>query len=92
MVAHALEAATRCGMCGTAEWEWLEEKFPYMPIQRVCQGCQAKDLMRDDHQRPPPGSAIVLVPQKVGTAIMEEAVEREQRRAIRDAQSAQEVQ
>lgn len=49
-------------MCGTAEWEWKENKFAYHAARVVCHGCQAKDLVREDETGHQAGVSITLVP------------------------------
>ena len=72
-------------MCGTAAWEWEQDRFAYMPVHTTCAGCAAKDLLRDDSERPGAGTSIVLVPQAVGEAMMDAANERRARRVKREA-------
>lgn len=62
-VAFALEKNERCGMCGTAEWEWKENKYAYEAVRHVCFGCQQKDLAREEHDGQQAGVSIVLVPE-----------------------------
>lgn len=52
-------------MCGTAEWEWLENRFAYEPARQVCFGCEKKDLMREDDDGRQAGVSIVLLPEAV---------------------------
>lgn len=65
VVAFAMEKAERCNLCGTAEWEWREDKYAYEPHRQVCFGCQAKDLAKDEHDGHQAGVSIVLLPQAV---------------------------
>lgn len=64
LVAYSLEAAERCAMCGTASWEWEEDRFAYAAVRQTCMGCQQKDLLRDDDTPNPPGTSIVLIPKE----------------------------
>lgn len=73
-----MEKAERCQMCGTAAWEWEEDRYAYEPAREVCIGCQKKDLLRDDHEKPPPGSSVVLIPKKVAAARRRAEREKEQ--------------
>ena len=60
-----MERAERCTMCGTAPWEWAEDPYAYEPDRETCFGCQKKDLLRDDTEKAPAGSSVVLIPKKV---------------------------
>lgn len=60
LMAHLVEKALTCTLCGTAEWEWHEDRFAYEPIIETCIGCQQKDLVKDEANMP--GASIVLVP------------------------------
>lgn len=60
LMAFMVEKSERCQMCGTAPWEWEEDRFAYEPLIEVCQGCQAKDMMREDVKGA--GSSVILVP------------------------------
>ena len=64
--AYMLERGERCSLCGTAEWEWEQDRFAYEPIIEVCQGCQKKDLMREEANQP--GSSVVLVSKQKAAA------------------------
>ncbi len=68
VLAYQMEKAERCGMCGTAPWEWEHDPYAYEPAREVCFGCQKKDLMRDDSEKPPAGSSVVLIPKAVARA------------------------
>ena len=46
-LAFALESALRCSMCGTASWEWEENKFAYTAVDEFCQGCYQKSIFSD---------------------------------------------
>lgn len=50
LMAHLLDAGSRCTMCGTADWEWEENPYAYEGVIRHCQGCMIKDAMKDDAQ------------------------------------------
>ncbi len=62
VMAFATEKAERCQLCGTAEWEWLENKFAYHAAREVCFGCQQKDLLREEETGQQPGVSITLIP------------------------------
>ncbi|CAB4194547.1 hypothetical protein UFOVP1264_2 [uncultured Caudovirales phage] len=61
LVAFLLESSSRCSMCGTAEWEWNEDKYAYEPINKQCWGCYRKEMAREESDTLP-GSTITLVP------------------------------
>lgn len=48
-------------MCGTASWEWEENKFAYEAVSHLCRGCYVKDAASDDTKRQP-GVTIELHP------------------------------
>lgn len=72
VVALLLERSERCSMCGTSPWEWDPaqggHKHAYDPEHQICLGCQRKELLRDDTEKAPAGSSVVLVPRKVAAA------------------------
>jgi hypothetical protein len=47
-------------MCGTAEWEWKENRFAYEPMDKICMGCYYKEVTQTGQDRP--GVSTVLVP------------------------------
>lgn len=60
-LAWMYESASRCSSCGTAPWEWEDDRFAYEPIENTCRGCELKDLVRDDPERVQhPGVYITL--------------------------------
>lgn len=62
VLAFAMEEATRCSMCGTAPWEWEENKFAYTPVDELCKGCYQKSVFSDTMSKPLPGTNVKLVP------------------------------
>jgi len=62
VVAYRLEEADRCAMCGTAQWEWDENRFAYEPVEKLCQGCYLKEIARQDSHGEMPGTTITLLP------------------------------
>lgn len=60
-MAFRMEDGERCQMCGTADWEWDENKFAYEPISHFCRGCYLKDTHQKDGQTLE-GTTTVLVP------------------------------
>lgn len=63
LAAYLLESNARCQMCGTADWEWEEDRNAYEPVTHQCWGCYMKDGATDN-QNALPGSTIILVPPK----------------------------
>lgn len=62
VLAFSLEEASRCNMCGTAAWEWEQNKFAYTPVEEFCQGCYQKSVYSDQESRSLPGTSVKLVP------------------------------
>ena len=61
-MAAVMEQATRCQHCGTADWEWEDNKFAYTPMDELCRGCYIKAKFSDTESRPLPGTNVKLVP------------------------------
>jgi len=61
-IAYALESSARCTMCGTAPWEWEENKYAYTAIDELCHGCYQKSAFTDQESRSLPGTNVKLVP------------------------------
>lgn len=59
-MAYLLESSARCQSCGTAAWEWEEDRYAYTPLTMQCMGCYVKEVAREDDA--PPGARITLVP------------------------------
>lgn len=59
-VAFLLEKADRCALCGTAQWEWEENKRAYQPVEHHCPGCYLKHVAGEE-QAMMPGTTIRLV-------------------------------
>lgn len=62
-LAFQLEKASRCALCGTAEWEWEENKRAYYPIEEFCPGCYQKSMLQETAGQVP-GTTVKLVPAK----------------------------
>jgi hypothetical protein len=60
VLAYLLEQAESCQLCGTARWEWEENKYAYDVQEVFCQGCYMKEVSADGDRLP--GSRIELVP------------------------------
>lgn len=61
-LAYAMEQSLRCTMCGTAPWEWDEDKFAYTAVEDFCKGCYQKSVFHDQHSKSLPGTNVKLVP------------------------------
>lgn len=61
LIAHLLEEAQRCQMCGTAPWEWEEDPHAYEATMITCMGCYRKEVMSEDQEKSP-GTRMTLVP------------------------------
>lgn len=61
LIAHLLEDAERCSLCGTASWEWDENQYAYEVAEKFCKGCYQKSVSSDDRSTLP-GTTMVLVP------------------------------
>lgn len=57
-----MESALRCQQCGTAPWEWEENRFAYTPIEELCSGCYQKSVYQDTQSKSLPGTNVKLVP------------------------------
>lgn len=66
VLAWRIEEGMKCGMCGTAEWEWEQDKFAYHPVNKMCRGCYLKDIASETEQNVP-GTTVVLVPKDAVT-------------------------
>ena len=62
VAAYVLEKGTRCVSCGTAPWEWEENRFAYTPIEELCKGCYQKSVFAEENNRSLPGTQIRLMP------------------------------
>lgn len=58
-LAYMMEEAERCAMCGTADWEWDEDKHAYTPIENFCRGCYMERAYSDDRELLP-GTTVRL--------------------------------
>ena len=50
----------RCDLCGTAEYEWDENRRAYEPVEKFCMGCYMK-AGAEENETYLPGSSITLV-------------------------------
>lgn len=69
-MAYLLESGDRCQMCGTAGWEWEEDRYAYEPMAKQCWGCYVKEVSREENEMLP-GSTISLIPAKRAEALRE---------------------
>jgi hypothetical protein len=65
-------------LCGTAEWEWEEDKRAYAPLEHFCMGCYIKNVYADSIDNAP-GVTVRLSP--TGTIEHAKRVVKERRRA-----------
>ena len=49
-------------MCGTASWEWEEDRFAYEAVDTFCHGCYLKSVYTDTGQDAMAGTSVALVP------------------------------
>lgn len=61
-LAYAMESAQRCTLCGTAPWEWEENKFAFTAVEEFCQGCYQKSVFSDQQGSSLPGTNVKLIP------------------------------
>lgn len=62
-MAYAIEQSSKCTMCGTASWEWEQNKFAYTAMDEFCQGCYQKSVFSDqESNKSLPGTSVKLVP------------------------------
>jgi hypothetical protein len=68
-VAYFAHKNEKCGLCGTAEWEWDPEqggsRYAYEPVEKMCPGCYAKHDQGTDR----PGAFVTLEPSSSPTSI-----------------------
>ena len=60
-LAYLLEQAEVCVLCGTAEWEWKENRFAYVAREKFCHGCYLKEVTSEGAGKLP-GTTVDLVP------------------------------
>ena len=67
-MAHLLEKAERCQLCGTAPWEWDPEqggeRDAYGATIHNCMGCYHTKIAQQDTDLMP-GASIRLVPKRM---------------------------
>lgn len=64
-LAWMVEDRQRCDMCGTAQWEWEENRHAYHAREEICPGCERKEYANSDEGgKRHPGKYTVLVPNR----------------------------
>jgi hypothetical protein len=61
-IAFLEEASLRCSMCGTAPWEWEQNKFAFTAVDEFCQGCYQKSVFSETQGSSLPGTNVKLIP------------------------------
>lgn len=61
-IAFEIEKNSKCQLCGTAEWEWEENKRAYEPYEHHCMGCYYKAILQEESGQGMPGTTISLIP------------------------------
>ena len=62
VLAYLHESSMRCAHCGTAPWEWEENKFAFTAVDEFCQGCYQKSVFSDTQSSSLPGTNVKLIP------------------------------
>ena len=62
VLAFQIESSLRCNMCGTASWEWEQNKFAFTAVEEFCQGCYQKQVFQDQQGSSLPGTNVRLIP------------------------------
>jgi hypothetical protein len=62
-VAYLMESGERCSMCGTAPWEWEEDRFAYEALTIKCEGCFRKEVANEGTESSP-GVRMTLIPKR----------------------------
>jgi hypothetical protein len=60
-IAYHLEKNERCQLCGSANWEWDQNRFAYEAVETMCQGCLRISAMQETTGNRP-GVSVVLSP------------------------------
>lgn len=58
-LAYIIESNLKCPLCGTAEWEWEENRQAYVPQTKQCWGCYYREVANENERNP--GESIGLV-------------------------------
>ncbi len=62
VLAYLMEQSSRCVSCGTAQWEWQENKFAYLAVDEHCPGCYQRAVASEAQGNSLPGTNVRLVP------------------------------
>lgn len=84
VLAYAMEQSQRCTGCGTAPWEWEENKFAYTAVDEFCPGCYQKSLFQDGESRSLPGTSVKLIPTTPALKAKLQVAEKKRARKMRD--------
>lgn len=49
-------------MCGTAGWEWEEDRYAYHAEEEFCIGCYMKSVKQEEDGNVLPGTSVTLFP------------------------------
>jgi hypothetical protein len=79
LVAYLIESSSVCQSCGTAEWEWEEDRYAYEAIVVRCHGCAVKDASADE-AKDKPGARISLMPTRQARELASKPSRRPSRR------------
>lgn len=82
-LAFLIEEGQRCQMCGTADWEWQDNKYAYEPTAKFCKGCYLKDTAQEDSQNLP-GTTVILEPATAITPALREIRAEQERKRLYD--------
>lgn len=77
-----MEKASKCGTCGTAEWEWVEDPYAYSPVRYTCAGCRKREILLDDDDDAPKGTTVRLVDKATAIQIEMALHEQQKRRRL----------
>lgn len=58
-LAYLVEKGQACDLCGTAEWEWEENRRAYTPVEHFCMGCYLKAALQEETSNMP-GTTVRL--------------------------------
>lgn len=59
-MAFVMVKSERCELCGTAQYEWDENRRAYEPVETFCMGCYLKHGA-EEGQSYPPGTSITMI-------------------------------
>ena len=62
-LAYKIEESSKCGGCGTADWEWEQDRVAYIPVEKICRGCEIKELVSEGTEHHA-GKYVTLEPRK----------------------------